>query len=380
MRFDHNTDPDEQYFDVVTEDTESGVLTWRVYKSRAELWGIQTEGKSDVELEIPAAFRGLPVTAIRDGGKEISEGIELTRLVIPETVEEVDNRITAWHPKLSQIEVSSENPKYTAADNVLFTKDGSKLVWHPRGILQTQYTVPDGVEEIADGAFAYNDHVEEIRLSGSMRIIGKKAFKDCDKLKTVVFNRGLKEIRDDAFKYLELENVSLPSTLEWIGNTAFTLHENFGELILPDKLRRMGWGAFYGGYGESFSQEVIRIPAKLEEFNSSSLQNVIFKRFEVDPKNDNLEEIDGLLVSEDRKTLIAVPSGIEGDLVIPDGILYVDCYFDHCEGITDIYLPDSLLYISAVSLDSRGIRLHCHEGTEIQKHLAAQGIEWVKIE
>ena len=377
MRVDHNTDPEEQYFDVVTEDTESGVLTWRVYKSRAELWGIQTEGKSDVELEIPAAFRGLPVTAIRDGGKEISEGIELTRLVIPETVEEVDNRITAWHPKLSQIEVSSENPKYTAADNVLFTKDGSKLVWHPRGILQTQYTVPDGVEEIADGAFAYNDHVEEIRLSGSMRIIGKKAFKDCDKLKTVVFNRGLKEIRDDAFKYLELENVSLPSTLEWIGNTAFTLHENFGELILPDKLRRMGWGAFYGGYGESFSQEVIRIPAKLEEFNSSSLQNVIFKRFEVDPKNDNLEEIDGLLVSEDRKTLIAVPSGIEGDLVIPDGILYVDCYFDHCEGITDIYLPDSLLYISAVSLDSRGIRLHCHEGTEIQKHLAAQGIEWV---
>ncbi len=108
--------------------------------------------------------------------------------------------------------------------------------------------------------------------------------------------------------------------------------------------------------------------------------NVIFKRFEVDPKNSRLEEIDGLLVSEDHKTLIAVPRGIEGELVIPDGILYVDDYIDDCKGITDVYLPDSLLYIYAATLDYYGIKLHCREGTEIQKSLAAQGIEWVRIE
>ena len=381
MRVDHNTDPEDQYFDVVTQDTESGTLTWRVYKSRAELWGIiLPEESSNVELEVPSAFKGLPVTAIRDGGILINSGIGLSSLVIPETVEEIDARITAYHPNLSRIEVSSENPMYTAVDNVLLTKDGSKLVWYPRGSRQTQYTIPDDVEEIADEAFAYNDFIEEIRLSGSMRVIGKRAFRDCKKLKTVVFNRGLKEIRDGAFSGLELENVSLPSTLEWIGKTAFTLHENYGELILPDKLRRMGWGAFSGGYGEGFHQEVIRIPAKLEEFKSNNLDNVIFMRFEVDPKNDDLDEIDGLLVSEDHKTLIAAPRGIEGELVIPDGILYVNDYLSDCEGITDIYLPDSLLYINAASMNLKGIKLHCHEGTEIQKHLAAQGIEWVKIE
>jgi hypothetical protein len=107
---------------------------------------------------------------------------------------------------------------------------------------------------------------------------------------------------------------------------------------------------------------------------------VIFKRFEVDPKNSRLEEIDGLLVSEDHKTLIAVPRGIEGELVIPDGILYVDDYIDDCKGITDVYLPDSLLYIYAATLDYYGIKLHCREVTEIQKSLAAQGIEWVRIE
>ena len=66
--------------------------------------------------------------------------------------------------------------------------------------------------------------------------------------------------------------------------------------------------------------------------------------------------------------------------VLLDGILYVNDYLSDCEGITDIYLPDSLLYINAASLNLKGIKLHCHEGTEIQKHLAAQGIEWVKIE
>lgn len=381
MRVDHNIDPEDQYFDVVTEDTESGTLTWRVYKSRAELWGIiLPEESSNVELEIPSDFRGLPVTAIRNGGIELNSGIGLNSLVIPETVEEIDTGITTYHPTLSRIEVSSGNPMYTAVDNVLLTKDGSKLIWYLRGSRQTQYTIPEDVKEIADGAFAYNNFIEEIRLSSSMRVIGKSAFKECKKLKKVVFNRGLKEIRDDAFKYLELENVSLPSTLEWVGKTAFTMHENYGELILPDKLRRMGRGAFSGDYGEGFNQEVIRIPAGLEEFNSNNLYNISFKRFEVDPKNKNLDEIDGLLVSEDHKTLIAVPIGIEGDLVIPDGILYVDAYLADCKDITDIYLPDSLLYIYAVPLNLNGIRLHCHEGTEIQKHLAAQGIEWVKIE
>ena len=66
--------------------------------------------------------------------------------------------------------------------------------------------------------------------------------------------------------------------------------------------------------------------------------------------------------------------------VLLDGILYVNDYLSDCEGITDIYLPDSLLYINAASMNLKGIKLHCHEGTEIQKHLAAQGIEWVKIE
>ena len=59
MRVDHNTDPEDQYFDVVTQDTESGTLTWRVYKSRAELWGIiLPEESSNVELEVPSAFKG----------------------------------------------------------------------------------------------------------------------------------------------------------------------------------------------------------------------------------------------------------------------------------------------------------------------------------
>ena len=44
------------------------------------------------------------------------------------------------------------------------------------------------------------------------------------------------------------------------------------------------------------------------------------------------------------------------------------------------YLPDSLLYIYAATLDNYGVKLHCREGTEIQKSLAAQGIEWVRIE
>ena len=67
----------------------------------------------------------------------------------------------------------------------------------------------------------------------SSRVTGKECFVTCRSLRSAVFNKGLKEIGDQAFLYTALENVQLPSSVEWIGSGAFLLHDVRGGSCCP---------------------------------------------------------------------------------------------------------------------------------------------------
>ena len=144
----------------------------------------------------------------------------------------------------------------------------------------------------------------------------------------------------------------------------------------------MGLFAFGGSYDSAFTQDVIRIPDRLK-FEKSSLRRVLFEKYEVDENNENYSVADGMLMSKDGMTLIAVPTLLEGDLVVPEGTLYIEySALDECDLITDIYLPDTILDIGAAaskdySTGEYKYVIHCSEGTEAQKMLDAKGVPWV---
>lgn len=84
--------------------------------------------------------------------------------------------------------------------------------------------IPDGITEIAEGAFAGCSSVRQVVVAGSVRRIGAKAFMDCSGLQTVVFNHNsrLSEIDDYAFAGCTgLVTVSLPNSISAIGKGAF---------------------------------------------------------------------------------------------------------------------------------------------------------------
>lgn len=84
--------------------------------------------------------------------------------------------------------------------------------------------IPDGVTEIAEGAFAGCKSVRRVVLAGSVRKIGAKAFMDCKGLETVVCNSNshLSEIDGYAFAGCSgLVSVSLPNSVSSIGKGAF---------------------------------------------------------------------------------------------------------------------------------------------------------------
>ena len=83
---------------------------------------------------------------------------------------------------------------YESLDGVLFvmrqanyeeTPRPYTLVKVPQTKNITNYTVPDGVETIAKGAFQGNKYIQTIRIPTSVYYIGDNAFADCENLKSI---------------------------------------------------------------------------------------------------------------------------------------------------------------------------------------------------
>lgn len=77
----------------------------------------------------------------------------LTELSIPASVTYIDTSAFVGCSALNAIQVAPGNPNYKSINGVLFSGDGSVLLWCPKQE-NTKYEVPDGVSRIATGAFS----------------------------------------------------------------------------------------------------------------------------------------------------------------------------------------------------------------------------------
>ena len=74
---------------------------------------------------------------------------------------------------------------------------------------------------IEDLLFCYTS-IETITIPSTVEKIGESAFERCKNLETVTLNEGLKEIGAYAFMYSSIESITIPSTVKEIGNEAFS--------------------------------------------------------------------------------------------------------------------------------------------------------------
>ena len=396
-------DKEKPYAGEFTEETSvSGVstLSWRVYPDHAELVGIKNEyeereenGSSYIwveDCEIPAEYKGVPVTVL--GCSEEEEEVEypsayVDKLTIPETVSVIHLSLLEDLNILARIEVADGNTSFKSNEGVLFTGDGKELLLYPGYREGEEYEIPDGTEKIADNAFYLNMRLKKVSFPDTVTEIGKNAFYSCYELSEVKLNEGLRTIGNYAFDDTYLQNLNIPSTVETIGDTAFELHADFGTIRLPENLKEMGYEAFASAtfMGEFFLQDTLRIPSQLE-FEADMIEGVLVKQYEVDENNPYHTVIDGMLMSKDGKTLLAVPGQKEGVLYIPEGVekISYNGAFKDGRNLTDVYLPNFLQDIgdlgSDIDFEPCPYKIHCYEGSDAQRELDKAGIPWVKIE
>ena len=138
--------------------------------------------------------------------------------------------------------------------------------------------IPEGVTVIAANTCMFFLELENLTLPSTLVTIERCAFCNCSNLKTVDFTRckNLKEIGERAFWYCEkLEEVdfSISTQLKRIGDKTFSYCKKLQNIVLPDSVTFIGQEAFV----QCESLRLVVLPASLEK-----LEDEVFLLCELD--------------------------------------------------------------------------------------------------
>ena len=274
------------------------------------------------------------------------------------------------------VTVDEANPTFTMVDNVLFTKDMKKLVgFYDKD--KKDYTVPDGVEEIASNAF-WKSNLETISFPNSLKTIGDEAFMACNSISEVTLP-GVETLGVNSFSSCSnLKKVNLSESIIDVKARAFELsyqleeinvNGNNGELVSVDGVvytKDMAYIAAYplGKKGDYLIPDSV-VGALAQKDNgyfdenrySNSTFGAVFAgakgltAFKVNSTNDHFTVDDGVLFAKTNEyeystevtKLVAYPSGKQGEYTIPSYVEIVEpIAFTDCSGLTKINIPESV--------------------------------------
>ena len=121
----------------------------------------------------------------------------LTSVTIPSTVTSIGRYAFSGCSGLTSVTVDNGNSKYKSVDNVVYTKDGTTLVFAAGGL--TSVTIPNTVTSIGRYAFSWCTGLTSVSFPASLTWIGRGAFYNCSGLTSVSFPASLTSIGKEAF-------------------------------------------------------------------------------------------------------------------------------------------------------------------------------------
>lgn len=278
-------------------------------KSSGTITGFAGEPK---DVIIPLSLGGYKVISI--GNRAFAGSQTLNTLSIPEGITTISAEAFASCPNLKSVEIAStvsyiaskafanctslstvtfkgllENIESDAFSNTLWITGSTSEFVMMGGITLLKYngtsekvTVPYGVRNISENAFAYNPHIKEVILPETVEKIGDNAFVHCYSLKHIsipytVSHIGAGAFDDTVWMYEypsdfvtvngilvsykgENAHVELPDGITAIGSGAFMANENLRSVHLSSNIRYIDSMAF----GSCSQLRLVNIPNSVE--------------------------------------------------------------------------------------------------------------------
>ena len=189
------------------------------------------------EIAIHAVHEGLPVVGVSSfvgsftGEKEV--GAQITKVIIPETVNYIEDKAFYKLTNLKSIETVGEESSFLTVNNVLYDKDMSTLVYFPICNNQSTFTIPSTVKKIGNYSMANAKYISVVNCPSTLEVVGEGAF-EYSSLSIINLSNNLKRIEGAAF--FDCNNLAkvnnIPDTIEYVGGSIFNIHNENDTLDL----------------------------------------------------------------------------------------------------------------------------------------------------
>ena len=223
---------------------------------------------------------------------------------------------------------SKKKKMFTDSDGVIFNEEQTTLIEYPKEKTESIYSIPSGVTEI-----------------------GKHAFYGCDKLKIIIMPYGVTLIGKYAFSACDnLIAITTPDCVTHIGKHSFLRHDRYAFAALPESVVRIDREAF-SRCNQFIGITIPRYVTSIGEdvfYSCESLKHIF-----VHEDNEVYSDVDGVLFSKDKATLMKIPrnSPIER-YHVPDNVNSIDINaFQGCKNLTHVCLPENYVLTRALVLD-----------------------------
>ena len=265
---------------------------WAQYKDQIK--SIQKDSRSQYTTIGDCAFAGcknltsvdLPNTVTKISRSAFYNCSGLTSVTIPNSVTSIGNYAFYGCTGLTTVTIS--NSVTSIGNNAFYGTGLTSLVYNAHVFAYMPpsysgaYTIPDGIEIIAGGAFEYCRGLTSVTIPNSVTSIGDKAFYGCRGLKTIIIPASVQTIGTAAFSscanltviqvsainpyYSAVDGVlynknktilhqfpagknvtsfTIPNTVTEISGSAFEYCSNLTSVTIPNSVTSIGEYAFY---------------------------------------------------------------------------------------------------------------------------------------
>jgi hypothetical protein len=219
-------------------------------------------------------------------------------------------------------------------------------------------TIPASVDSIGDGAFWGCIDLETVSIPASVKQIGSYVFFGCTGLTQInadASNTNFSSASGVLYNKDKTTLLAYPSgrpdvsytiasSVDTIGVYAFGYCKNLTSITIPTSVVYI----FHAAFTECNGLTTMFIPASVTYFNNNPFYDCKgMTAVTVDPTNQYMESVDGVLFNKNLSTIIYYPPAHSGTTyVIPSTVGYVrSSVFLNCTGLSSVTIPASVTTI-----------------------------------
>lgn len=310
---------------------------------------------ADAHVVIPEAINNIVISSIDKNA--FASCYFILSLSIPSSVSSIDPDICTDCVNLFSIHVSKENSFYSDIDGVLFNKSQTKLYIYPAKQSSIKslgsYYIPLSTQEISDNAFIGCQFVKRLFIPKSIKKTGKLFLQPSANLAPV----GSPESTCFELREIEPQQISYHSNFYSI----YEVKSFYSDLLANSDLEAIDYSKDFiiSPTADAHDKSTFLLTNSETQIETLFFTYPSLTHIFVEKDNPNYTDIDGVLYSKDKKSLISYPPGRKDPSYhIPDFTETISKQaFFQCQYLEQIFIPASVKEIQADAYQNCGKQL-----------------------